>query len=190
LRLDFHLLDARGRIDIAIEPNIDPEALGCPPFARDLPVCTATVTYEGRGYHAAFGWVQLVRSTDSASRGEEFELDPYEPLGRLSHPFCFFGFAPVLFDAPSRASRDDMDWVANSFLCFVAPDAAGRETRAIAGFAWGFNIREREVALRSPESLDSAAWDSHLPLLRREHPSWTFATGYWNRSSSSRGTSR
>jgi hypothetical protein len=83
-----------------------------------------------------------------------------------------------------------MDWVANSFLCFVAPDAAGRETRAIAGFAWGFNIREREVALRSPESLDSAAWDSHLPLLRREHPSWTFATGYWNRSSSSRGTSR
>jgi hypothetical protein len=187
VRLDFHLLDARGRIDINIERNTDPEALGCPPFARDLPVCTATVTYEGRGYHAALGWVQLVRSTDNASRGEKFEMDPYEPLGRLSHPFCFFGFAPVLFDAPSRASRDDMDWVANSFLCFVAPDAAGRETRAIAGFAWGFSIREREVVLRPPESLDCAAWDSHLPLLRREHPSWAFATGYWNRSSLSRG---
>jgi hypothetical protein len=182
VRLNFHLLDAPGRIDVAIERNTDPEALGCAPFAEDLPVCTATVTYEGRGYRAAFGWVQLVRSTDSANRGEEFEMDPYEPLGRLPHPFCFFGFAPVLFDAPARASRDDLDWIANSFLCFVAPDADGRETRAVAGFAWGFGIRERDVVLRPPERLDSAAWDSHVPLMRREHPSWAFASGYWDRS--------
>jgi hypothetical protein len=132
------------------------------------------------GYRAALGWVQLVRSTDSASRGEAFEMDPYEPLGRQSHPFCFFGFAPRLFDAPARTSREDLDWIAHSFLCFVAPDATSREARAIAGFAWGFDIREGEVVLRPPESLGSAAWESHLPLLRREHPGWAFAAGYRN----------
>jgi hypothetical protein len=180
VRLPFRLLDARGWIDVVIEPNTDPGALGCPPHARDLPVCTATVAYEGLGYRAALGWVQLVRSTDSASCGEAFEMDPYEPLGRQSHPFCFFGFAPRLFDAPARTSREDLDWIAHSFLCFVAPDATSREARAIAGFAWGFDIREGEVVLRPPESLGSAAWESHLPLLRREHPGWAFAAGYRN----------
>ena len=186
MRLSFRLLGAQGWIDVAIEPSTDPEALGCPPFAQDFPVCSATVTYEGRGYRAALGWVQLVRSTDNASRGEKFEMDPYSPLGRLPHPFCFFGFAPVLFDAPGRESREDMDWIANSFLCFVAPsflvpDAGGPEARAVAGFAWGFRIRNGEVVLRPPESLGSAAWDNHLPILRSEHPTWAFATGFCDR---------
>jgi hypothetical protein len=181
VRLTFRLLDARGWIDVVVEPNTDPDALGCPPSARDLPVCTATVAYQGTGYRAALGWVQLVRSTDGASRGEAFEMDPYEPLGRQSHPFCFFGFAPALFDAPARTSRDELEWIANSFLAFVAPDAANREARAIAGFAWGFSIRAGEVVLRPPEELASAAWDGHLPLLRREHPDWAFASGYRSR---------
>jgi hypothetical protein len=38
--------------------------VGCPAFARDFRVRTATVTYAGQGYKAALGWIQLVRSTD------------------------------------------------------------------------------------------------------------------------------
>jgi hypothetical protein len=187
VRISFRLLDAEGWIDVALESNTDPAAVGCPPFARGFPVCTATVAYEGRGYRAAFGWVQLVRSTDNASRGEEFEMDPYSPLGRLPHPFCFFGFAPILFDAPMRDSREDMDWIANSFLCFVAPSflapdaGGGPEARAVAGFAWGFRVQNGDVVSRPAESLGSATWDSHLPLLRSEHPSWAFATGFCER---------
>jgi hypothetical protein len=138
MRLDFELMEARGSIEVVIAPNSDPEALGCPPRARDFPVCTATVTFAGQGYNAALGWVQVVRSTDSESAGREFEMDPFEPIGQSPHPFCFFGFAPTLFDAPARRSREDMDWRAETFLCFVPRDTDTREARALLGFAWGF----------------------------------------------------
>jgi hypothetical protein len=178
--LDFRLLDAAGSVEVTVEPNTNPEALGCPPFARDFPVCTATVAYAGQGYRAALGWLQLVRSTDGITGGKEFELDPFEPLGRSSHPFCFFGFAPVLFDAPARRSREDMDWGAESFLCFVPIDSGMRETRAILGFSWGFAIRAGSISLAPPSSLAATEWDKHQKLLRREHPAWAFAKGYRN----------
>jgi hypothetical protein len=178
VRLDFALRRASGWVDVAVEPNTNPEALGCPAFARDFPVCTATVTSAGDGYRAAFGWVQLVRSTDGASAGNEFEMDPFEPLGPSSHPFCFFGFAPVFFDAPARRSREDMDWRAETFLCFVPTDTDRREARAILGFSWGFRIREETISVRPPVDLPAVAWDEHRTFLRAEHPGWVFASGY------------
>lgn len=181
VRLDFRLLSACGWVEVVVEPNADPEALGCPPFARDFPVCTATVTYAGEGYKAALGWVQLVRSTDGASGGRAFEMDPFEPLGPSSHPFCFFGFAPVLFDAPARRCREDLDWTAETFLCFVAMGSDKREARAILGFRWGFSIREKAIALRPPTRLAAPEWSKHRPFLRQEHPTWAFAEGYWDR---------
>jgi hypothetical protein len=180
VRLEFGLRQARGWVDITVEPNTNPEALGCSPRARDFPVCLATVTYPGKGYKAALGWVQLVRSTDGASAGEEFEMDPFEPLGQASHPFCFFGFVPTLFDAPSRPARREMDWTAESFLCFIADSPGGREARAILGFNWGFRIRQATVSLHSPTSLAAVEWNKHLALLHREHPAWDFAAGYRN----------
>jgi hypothetical protein len=165
---------------VSVEPNRRPEALGCQPFAEDFPVCTATVTYAGEGYNAALGWVQLVRSTDNASAGAQFELDPFEPVGRSPHPFCFFGFAPVLFDAPARPTRRELEWTAETFLCFVPTDVAGRETRAIFGFTWGFSIQGEVISLTPPASLTAVEWDKHVPLLQREHPGWVFATGFRN----------
>ena len=176
--LDFSLRDLPGWVAVTLEPNDDPEALGKPPPARGFPVCTAEVTYRGRGYTAALGWIQLVRSTDAASGGDQFELDPYEPLGQTAHPFCFFGFAPTLFDAPSRESRAPLDWTANSFLCFIARNRDRREARAILGFSWGFSIRDELFSYDSPASLTPSAWDDHLSLLGREHPTWAFARGY------------
>jgi hypothetical protein len=178
VRLDFRLREASGWVEVAVEPNANPEELGCPPFARGFPVCAATVTYEGGGYRAALGWVQLVRSTDDASDGKEFAMDPFEPLGASSHPFCFFGFAPVLFDAPARPSREEMDWRAESFLCFTPTDSDKREARAILGFSWGFSIRARAISITPSAPLSAPEWNKHHALLRREHPDWTFATGY------------
>ena len=166
---------------MSIKPNARPEELGCPPFAKGFPVCTATVTYAGEGYNATLGWVQLVRSTDGGTGGERFELDPFELLGRSSHPFCFFGFAPTLFDAPSRPLREDMDWKAESFLCFIAANAEGSEVRAILGFGWGFSIRGGTISLDPPSELAAPEWDKHVTLLRREHRTWDFATDYRNR---------
>jgi hypothetical protein len=124
------------------------------------------------------GWIQLVQSTDNRSGGDGFDLDPYEPLGEQSHPFCWFGLAPTLFDAPSRRLPPDMDWIAHSFLGFVG---ARCEARALLGFSWGFGVRDGAIAIGAPVPLGSAAWDAHLPLLRAEHPRWQFAPGYHDR---------
>jgi hypothetical protein len=175
MHLEFVLRDLPGAVEVTLEPNVDPAALGCRPWGRGFPVCTATVSYAGRGYAAALGWTQLVRSTDGTGGGADFELDPYEPLGRLPHPFCWFGFTPTLFDAPSRRSREPIEWAAHSFLCFIGRE---REARAILGFGWGFAIREDKISIEEPQPLPAGEWDGHVPLLRAEHPTWEFALGY------------
>jgi hypothetical protein len=77
-------------------------------FARNFPVCRATVTYPAGGYAAIFGWTQLVRSTDSAAGA--FEMDPIAIYRGVATPFAWYGLRPELFDAPSRDPRADMDW--------------------------------------------------------------------------------
>ena len=179
--LDFSLRDLPGWVAVTLEPNHDPEALGKPPPAKGFPVCTAEVTYRGRGYHAALGWIQLVKSTDNSSGGRRFEMDPFEPLGRLAHPFCFFGFAPTLFDAPSRESRAPIVWTAHSFLAFIGEDGERLEARAVLGFSWGFSIDNATFAYEAPAALAPSVWDGHRAFLSDEHPSWGFADGYRDR---------
>jgi hypothetical protein len=98
----------------------------------------------GRGYADALGWIQLVESSDAPGG---FAIDPFEPLGEMAHPFCFFGFAPTLFDGPSRANREDMTWRARTFLAEIDEDF---EAFAIIGFAWGFTIPLRRGDDRRP----------------------------------------
>jgi hypothetical protein len=52
-----------------------------------------------------FGWVQLVRSTDNASQGEEFEIDPFALFDDVRTPYCWYGTEPTLFDSPCRVDR-------------------------------------------------------------------------------------
>ena len=175
MRLPFELKDLPGRVDVTVAPNDHPKRLGCRASAEGFPVCTCEVTYGGGGYAGMLGWIQLVRSTDNASGGTDFEIDPYEPLGITTHPFCWFGLAPTLFDAPSRTTVETMEWVAHSFLSFIS---APREASAILGFSWGFTIEDRKISLTEPAALGPSGWDEHLPLLSREHPSWRFASAY------------
>ena len=167
---DFTLWDFPGWVEVAVEPNYDPGALGTAVTARGFPVCTATVTYRGRGYHAALGWIQLVKSTDNSSGGGQFEMDPFEPLGRLAHPFCFFGFAPTLFDAPSRDSRAPLVWTAHSFLAFIAEDDEGWRPALSWASAGGSRSTTRpsltKHLLRSPRRSGTAtghSWTASIP---------------------------
>jgi hypothetical protein len=178
--LDFSLWDLPGWVVVRFEPDDNPEALGKPPAARGFPVCTAEVTYRGLGYHAALGWIQLVKSTDNSSGGRRFEMDPFEPLGRLAHPFCFFGFAPTLFDAPSRDSRAPIPWTAHTFLASIAGEGERMEARALLGFSWGFSLDNATFVYEQPAVLAASVWDGHRAFLAREHPSWGFAEGYRN----------
>jgi hypothetical protein len=172
MRVDFLHAGKPGTVRVEVAANDDPAALGCSDDARGLPYCRATIEQDAGGYADALGWIQLVHSSDGP---DGFAIDPFEPLGEVTHPFCFFGFAPTLFDAPARPDRDDMTWTANTFLAGIGDD---REALVILGFAWGFTLRGGEVAIAGPTELDESAWDDCLPTLEELRPGWRFAPGF------------
>jgi hypothetical protein len=109
-----------------------------------------------------------------------FDLDRHAPS-----PYCWYGFNPTLFDAPSRDKRVDLDWVARSFL--AASPLSGkrsitsplREDRRIVtpllGFSWGFHIfDDKHIELKPITPLTAADWESHLPYLRKCYKKWQF----------------
>jgi hypothetical protein len=177
MRLDFVLHGHSGYIQVEFGLNTDPTLFGASPGAAGLPYLQASVTHPARGYLARTGWVQLVRSTDNRSGGSAFEMDPLEILGEASHPFCYYGVAPTLFDAPARDDRSTLDWLAHSFLTYLAGKDR-REVRAVLGFGWGFRIRGGVVTAIEPSSLPHEDWDAHRALLTREYPGWRFGSGF------------
>ncbi|HYJ69255.1 MAG TPA: hypothetical protein VEX15_16515 [Nocardioidaceae bacterium] len=177
MRVDFTLRDLPGRVDVNVAPVDDRPAVAAWPAPAGLPACEATISYPGPGYHGVFGWIQLVRSTDNASGGREFELDPLEVLGDVSHPFCFFGIRPTLYDAPSRDPEPDLEWLAHSFVT-VLDQARPGQISALLGFSWGFRLSAGRPVITPPESLDAAAWDEHREVFVRNYPNWTFAPGF------------
>ncbi len=172
MRLEFLHAGRPGTVRVDVAANDDPAALGCGEDARGLAWCRATIEQDARGYAGALGWIQLVDSSDAPGG---FAIDPFEPLGEVPHPFCFFGFAPTLFDGPSRPTRDDMTWTARAFLAGIGED---HEASAIRGFSWGFTIAAGEVTIVGPTELSGSAWDECLPALRVSHPAWRFAPGF------------
>lgn len=184
LRIGFTLRGLEGHVDVSLRENTDVISVGYdalepglpPDYANGYPVCEATVTYPREGYAAVFGWTQLVRSTDSQTG--TFEMDPIAIYAEVPTPFAWYGLKPVLFDAPSRNGRPDLDWEARSFLC-VSPDAViTRRVQAVMGFSWGFTIKSGEITISGPWELGPDTWSSHLALLRRDYPQWAFDPGY------------
>jgi hypothetical protein len=176
--LHFSHDGAAGAIAIDCMRNDDPAALGCRPGALGLPACTATITFPAPGYRAMFGWIQLVRSSDNESAGAAFEMDPLALFAGADSPYAFYGHRPTLFDGPSRRRRDDLAWLAHSFLA-TTPFDGQRRVLPVAGFAWGFDIRGGEVGLRPLAPLTAADWRAQLPVLMRAHPRWQFAGEGW-----------
>jgi hypothetical protein len=184
LRIPLLLRGISGLIAVSVTRNTDPDALGYSLLtgglptdpARGYPVCRAEITYPAQGYAAVFGWTQMVCSTDSDPG--RFEMDPIAIYQQIPTPYAWFGIRPELFDAPARATRYDMAWEANSFLC-VSPDAVlTRQVQAIVGFSWGFTISNEDITFSPPTALEPGLWDSHLDLLRTSYPDWIFDSGY------------
>jgi hypothetical protein len=168
-----------GRVDVECVPNDDPSGYGSWwPNAFGYPVCTARVSYPGRGYRAMLGWVQLVRSTDNESLGEQFEIDPFALFGDAPSPYCWFGIEPTLFDAPSRDGTAPIEWVAHSFLATTpmteVMEGRPRRVLPVLGFAWGFDAHDGIIDLRNITRLAVDDWDRHLPVLRASYQWWTF----------------
>jgi hypothetical protein len=123
------------------------------------------------------GWIQLVRSTDSASAGQCFEVDPIAAFRDVATHFAWFGIRPTLFDAPFQFSREDLSWLCHSCLCFVPDAVLSPRVRALAGFSWGFEATGGAVTLRRVD-LPASAWNETLVVLREAYPGWTFDEDY------------
>jgi len=177
VRIEFERAGVASVVEVEVGVNENPAELGCPDFARGFPVCRATIAPPARGYADFLGWVQLVAASNRAGG---FQMDPFEPLGDVSHPFGFYGFAPVLFDAPHRDDRPDMDWLAHSFLCGLGETMleGRKEVDAILGFSWGFRIRDGEISVRGPSLLSAQDWDGHRDYMHAVYSGWSFLPGF------------
>ena len=168
-----------GHVDVDCVGNDDPGAYGSWPTAFGYPVCTARVTYPGRGYRAMVGWVQLVRSTDNQSGGKQFDIDPFALFSDAPSPYCWYGIEPTLFDAPSRVGAPPTQWVAHSFLATtpISEVMVGNPRRVVPliGFAWGYDVSDGNIELRHIAPLATDDWNAHLPVLRASYPRWEFA---------------
>jgi hypothetical protein len=184
----FSWRSVSGSVQVECIPNDDPHGFGTVAAdAYGYPVCTATVQFPRRGYDAMFGWVQLVRSTDNESAGEQFEVDPFALFADARSPYCWYGTEPTLFDSPSRLVRMPMEWLAYSFLATTPIDELldgnARRVVPLLGFEWGFDIRPEspaQIELREVAPIASRAWEAVVPVLRAEYPSplWTFADSF------------
>ncbi|HEY7859111.1 MAG TPA: hypothetical protein VIC82_11495 [Candidatus Nanopelagicales bacterium] len=168
-------------LEVTVQSNVNPAALGCdlldPALPADAalgyPVCRASIHTDLDGYAAAFGWIQVVRSTDTA-KPDEYDIDPLALFRDVATPFAFFGIKPLLFDAPFRDQRYDLGWEAQAFLCEVPDGVMSHKVCPIVGFWWGFNVAGGSVTIHPARALDLAAWNGHQGLLAANYPDWSF----------------
>ncbi|PTA47856.1 hypothetical protein [Micromonospora sp. RP3T] len=173
IRFDFG--GEHGRVMVEVVPNADPVALGKTERERGMPVCTASVEFSAGGYRSMLGWVQLVREPAATDR---FEVDPFDLFADSSAPFAWYGFRPVLFDAPSRWRSGTVQWQAHSFLTIGPWDGDRRHVVPLVGFAWGYEQdAEDRLHLSQARLLRPADWDGHRGYLAERYPTWTFSDG-------------
>lgn len=178
MEIPFTHQGQHGRVVVSVQTTRDPAAVGARAGALGLANCTATIEFSAEGYLALFGWVQLVRSTDNAFHGRQFEMDPFDPFqlyDRAPTPYCWYGVTPTLFDAPSRDERQELDWTAHSFLA-ASPLRGNRKiVTPLLGFSWGFHVFDNQsIELKSLMTLSAADWQGHLPYLRECYREWQF----------------
>lgn len=104
-----------------------------PEMAVGFPLVQATVAYEGEGYAAVMGRVQVVRYTlhDTTERVTVFDVAPQ--ITDTDVPYTSFGVRPTLFDAP-WITRPEVAWHADSFLVHTPDGVLSRVIHAICGF--------------------------------------------------------
>jgi hypothetical protein len=137
----------------------------------------STIDYPGRGYRGFFGWVQRVRSTDNTFGRRAFEMDPARFFEDSPAPYCWYGFKPVLFDAPSRDRSLPLDWLAHSFGLHASWRRRPEANRSSAGLLLGLRDSDHgQVTLAPLSRLTVHDWKNHRVPLRECYPGWEFAS--------------
>ncbi|HKH64496.1 MAG TPA: hypothetical protein VKA35_03430 [Solirubrobacterales bacterium] len=184
LELPYRWNGVDGVVQAEIGINHDPNIYGGEEFARGFPFFRATLEPVAVGYREMIGWVQVVERSDY---GQGFKIDLFEPLGDVPHPFCFFGYSPIMFDSPHATYRD-WDFTAHTFLCGLGgklleqTEEGRREVMAVLGFEWGFSKRGEQIDVFDLRPLPADDWNGHLPYLhgRFSEPRWSFLPDFFD----------
>ena len=121
-RIPFELSGKAGEVVVSYGENDDPRRWGYDllgldfpwEVSRGFPVLRADVTYEGDGYAAVLGWVQVVSMSVAGEAAPKMMVDVAPQLIGSGFPYVSFGVEPTMFDAPSTTDRD-VGWVARHF---------------------------------------------------------------------------
>lgn len=174
--IPFHLLEKRGTVTVEYGVNDDPSRwgyalLGEPAdVAKGFPYCRASVVFEGEGYTAVMGWIQIVEYRGSQ---KDVVVDTTPQLAEVDVPFAYWGFCPTFFDAPSTTSKG-LIWTADAFLV-RSPDAVmSRVIQPICGFHWGYTTQSELPTLLPLTELPLAAWTRACAVLQVHYPNWVF----------------
>ncbi len=147
-------------------------------FDADLftgfPVMRADVEYDGLGYLAMFGWLQLVTHQWPSLEQPDTHIDLAPELAELDRPLCGAGYLPTFFDAPANPDHPDGDWIAETFLVVSPTGSRPKELAALAGFRWGYHLASGRPTLLPLEASTRADWSRCADVLRAPYPSWFF----------------
>src|SRR5579872_5729490 len=124
LALPFRLRGYDGHVSVFYGENHGPHLTGYDalnlPFDLALtagyPACRAEIAYNGSGYRAFMGWIQLISNRDILAGAEETSIDLMPIHQDMDSPFTVFGKAPTFFDAPANPDHETEDWIADTFL--------------------------------------------------------------------------
>lgn len=190
LVLPFRLRGYDGRVSVYYAEDQEPSHWGfdvpgllAVPFdlslALGFPICEARVAYDGLGYRALMGWIQMITHRDAATGVEEESSVDLVPMhDDLNTPYVVFGHAPTMFDAPANPNHEPEDWIADTFLVVCPEIARSRKVAALLGFRWGYELRAHRARPLPAESIGPEAWDRVLPSLSERFVDWEFVSGF------------
>ena len=145
-------------------------------MVRGFPVVNASVSFEGAGYEAMFGWLQVI-SHDLGKGETDFSVDIAKQFQEFANPFCYYGYKPRFYDAPSMNDPEIRVWKAYAFLCplSLSNREEYRKITPLAGFIWGFTIsRGKPESILEPMPAGRDDWNLVRRNVASYYPQWQF----------------
>ncbi len=188
LTIPFRARGQGGEVLVRYGANDDPRQWGMDHLdlpvkldvIRGFPVLQAEIAYDGRGYSAMMGWIQVL-DIQSLTSGKAFHLlDRFSAFDETDSPFNTFGHLPTLFDAPALDALPGsiVTWRADAFLAVLGNAGLTRRVTGLLGFRWGFDVKNQQPSLVPPLPLDASGWSDALPFLTEQCPNWEFAPSF------------
>ena len=182
--IPFAVNNERGSIAVRVTRNVGAKHWGFNILGamsdwelKGFPVMKATVAFNGKGYRAIFGWIQIVHLDFPHDGRKKAIVDVVPSHIGLGVPFTYFGHLPTLFDAPARHPRSHGSFTAEAFLCKPPLLARTGAIEFIAGFRWGYKINgiSGELEHLPVKRIGASAWAKHRGLIVKKYPKWKVA---------------